>query len=1065
MRGDGGDLFSMSLQKLDDELTCPVCTEHFKEPKVLPCLHYYCKTCIADLIKRAKGRPFNCPECRREKHRLQAITPRDINECATANGNCAQMCTNTPGSHTCSCHSGYRLNNDGRSCRDIDECAEDIDGCAHICTDRDGSFTCSCRPGFSLASNGRSCNDVNECVRAPTTVRELYNLGGFELRLSQGYQLDGRIASILLARRVLQRGATNCSPTDSPAYLSTSVRRTHTTVQGFCRNAGSSFICDCSPGFDLASNGRDCIDVNECASGNGGCEGTCTNVEGSYPLPLSTQGCTLGPDGRCDEVAECVADTEDDCDHLPAPTPREVTCACQSGFSLDSDGGLASIDECASSDANSCDQICVNSPEASPATADGYRECAWLAECGQICTNTEDSVCSSRRLSAGRRRETCSDIDECANAYGAARRCAPTRRLATPCLSVPGFELDENNGMPANKEEPANAIKNTKLRPSRDLVSPPPRQDEPVLHSELTEHDLLAYARGQVPTTLLTRVPATYPVLLRRLFTAGGRARPVVLRRQPLRHQHLSPRHLSDGLHRPHPRPYRPPTAPTKPQLHRDLSPHSRLHQPKPLLPTKPSIQPARPARSQSSYVPPKTVSHLLRWPQTSPATSTFRNLCATCSQQQAPSLAPSRLPSSSLTSQTSSATNTTEHFPQHRGAKMAEGGGDLFSMSLQKLDDELTCPVCTEHFKEPKVLPCLHYYCKTCIADLIKRAKGRPFNCPDVAAKHRLQAKTPRGVFPAAFFVNRMEGVFSVMKKAQAKENVTCESCSKFPAVSFCHDCSEYICTKCTEAHKDMRLLSSHKVVSIGSLRSTITKSTPEKMKVVQREVKCSKHADEPLKLYCRDCHKLVCRDCIVIDHKDHRYAFVVDAAPPCKADIKEKAESMKKISVGLKEVMESLDDSKKKLADSETATTREINAAIDKVIAKAGQKRKELIQRASQMVSEAREKVSTQEKNAQLAMGEVESLLEFMSRSLERATDQEVLSLEKQMSDQVERVTQLYGNPVGKFPVPELPQLVVSCGAEVEQVIQTKISVAEKEPEIYYQVKHSHTSSMGSK
>ena len=62
----GGDLFSTSLQKLDDELTCPVCTDHFKEPKVLPCLHYYCKTCIADLIKRAKGRPFNCPECRRE---------------------------------------------------------------------------------------------------------------------------------------------------------------------------------------------------------------------------------------------------------------------------------------------------------------------------------------------------------------------------------------------------------------------------------------------------------------------------------------------------------------------------------------------------------------------------------------------------------------------------------------------------------------------------------------------------------------------------------------------------------------------------------------------------------------------------------------------------------------------------------------------------------------------------------------------------------------------------------------------------------------------------------------
>ena len=67
MAEGGGDPFSMSLQKLDDELTCPVCSDHFKEPKVLQCLHYYCKTCISDLIKRApRGRSFNCPECRRE---------------------------------------------------------------------------------------------------------------------------------------------------------------------------------------------------------------------------------------------------------------------------------------------------------------------------------------------------------------------------------------------------------------------------------------------------------------------------------------------------------------------------------------------------------------------------------------------------------------------------------------------------------------------------------------------------------------------------------------------------------------------------------------------------------------------------------------------------------------------------------------------------------------------------------------------------------------------------------------------------------------------------------------
>ena len=40
----------------------------------------------------------------------------DINECATNNGNCGQVCTNTVGSYTCSCNSGYSLNADARTC-------------------------------------------------------------------------------------------------------------------------------------------------------------------------------------------------------------------------------------------------------------------------------------------------------------------------------------------------------------------------------------------------------------------------------------------------------------------------------------------------------------------------------------------------------------------------------------------------------------------------------------------------------------------------------------------------------------------------------------------------------------------------------------------------------------------------------------------------------------------------------------------------------------------------------------------------------------------------------------
>ena len=316
---------------------------------------------------------------------------------------------------------------------------------------------------------------------------------------------------------------------------------------------------------------------------------------------------------------------------------------------------------------------------------------------------------------------------------------------------------------------------------------------------------------------------------------------------------------------------------------------------------------------------------------------------------------------------------------------------------------------------------------------------------CIDILCSCKLVNAHPCS-FPAAFFMNRMEDVFSVMKKAEPKESVKCESCSRFPAVDFCHDCNEFICNQCADAHKHMKRFYSHKVVSITSLRSSISKSAPEKLQVVRGEMKCSKHTDEPLKLFCHDCHKLVCRDCIVIDHKDHRYAFVVDAAPLCKAELRERVGEVRVLSEGLKAAVKLLSDSEKKLSAHETATVRAVDDALDRVVAQAESKRRELKKDASCVVSAVKEKVSAQEKGAQLAVGEVESLLEFMSRNLERATDQEVLSLEKQMSDQADRVSRLYGNPAGKFPVPQLPEFVVHCGAEVEQAIQNKMSVAKK-------------------
>ncbi|XP_051475085.1 cartilage acidic protein 1 isoform X3 [Apus apus] len=120
--------------------------------------------------------PFVCPRdkpvcintyggyrCRSNKRCSRGFEPNedgtacvDIDECAQGLHNCSQLCTNTPGAHTCQCHPGFRpLDPTARHCLDIDECQAQPGPCDHICHNSPGSFHCHCHHGFSLVAGGR----------------------------------------------------------------------------------------------------------------------------------------------------------------------------------------------------------------------------------------------------------------------------------------------------------------------------------------------------------------------------------------------------------------------------------------------------------------------------------------------------------------------------------------------------------------------------------------------------------------------------------------------------------------------------------------------------------------------------------------------------------------------------------------------------------------------------------------------------------------------------------------------------------------------------------------------
>ena len=143
----------------------------------------------------------------------------------------------------------------------------------------------------------------------------------------------------------------------------------------------------------------------------------------------------------------------------------------------------------------------------------------------------------------------------------------------------------------------------------------------------------------------------------------------------------------------------------------------------------------------------------------------------------------------------------------------------DDMQRSLEDLEKEVTCAVCLEHYTEPKVLPCLHYYCKKCIVKMA--VKKNPIACPDCRKETKIM-KGEEEELPTAHFVNRLKELHARQEKAMSKE-VQCELCtgSEIKAEAFCKQCNKFICKRCIESHSLMKaVFEGHEIISMSKVK-----------------------------------------------------------------------------------------------------------------------------------------------------------------------------------------------------------------------------------------------------
>ena len=123
-------------------------------------------------------------------------------------------------------------------------------------------------------------------------------------------------------------------------------------------------------------------------------------------------------------------------------------------------------------------------------------------------------------------------------------------------------------------------------------------------------------------------------------------------------------------------------------------------------------------------------------------------------------------------------------------------------STALDKLQEQLTCPVCLSQFDSPKTLPCLHSFCLKCIQQLpVDLEEGKHvISCPTCRKAAHIPDKGPADL-PTAFVINSLVEIQEQMKEESI---MNCTDHNE-PLKVFCETCQELICQSCTiRHHKD---------------------------------------------------------------------------------------------------------------------------------------------------------------------------------------------------------------------------------------------------------------------
>ena len=331
------------------------------------------------------------------------------------------------------------------------------------------------------------------------------------------------------------------------------------------------------------------------------------------------------------------------------------------------------------------------------------------------------------------------------------------------------------------------------------------------------------------------------------------------------------------------------------------------------------------------------------------------------------------------------------------------------FIMASNPIDEfELSCSLCSQLYSSPRVLPCLHSFCRACLENHQKKVCGEgeeltcPINyCQESAGEIALD-ELPTNVW--------LEGKISVETNIGRILKGNCNICDESSsAATFCTDCGIALCGGCvTNWHNKNKLYRNHSLVPISESVETTKPALVEHFaQSVQQKGYCSKHGKKEAEFKCQDCNEIRCYLCCLSGCcKNHNYQSIADLAEDTRSNLKDSVQSLTDPSEKLKVLLSECKKTKDQLTAHEKECEETIEAVVSDRIAALMKQKKELLTRCRTIAQSKQTRLDLQIEHIQGMTQQLEHSCTVVSQACSDYTDTELLAVSDEMVQRLEKL-----------------------------------------------------------